>query len=320
MESASVHSTIVEIGGPLQSELQVGSVIALPIAVSCRSGCDLRGRPVTVTAPSGSTVTAELSKFDDQANKTEGDAMVTVPSEVGVYIFQIAFLKDESPLCVHEGSCTEISIVTKPHPADVVVWGITSPPIIETSFKVNLGVKCLSGCQLAGNLVEILNEEGKIVGEGRLGDKPWPGTDSLYWASVDVVAPPRESVFFWTARFASIGSTLAHEDRAARFSFRAVGHPEHKVAVRVVGKTTGLPIEGAEVWAGPFQSLTDNSGMAIIELPKGTYTVGMRKEGYGIQPVTVDVRADLAVLVEADRGPTKAVVEGPVGPHHPYRD
>ena len=171
----------------------------------------------------------------------------------------------------------------------VAVWDASSPVVMNSSFKVKVGIKCSAMCQLTGHIVEIRNEAGTTIGEGTLGETPWPGTGSLYWAKVVFAAPAAEEVPSWTVTFTAPELALSHEATSATFTFRAAKPPENRVAIKTIAKETRVQIEGVEVRLGIHEVFTDERGLATIEVPKGTYGLTIRKDGYKAQPITVEV-------------------------------
>jgi hypothetical protein len=319
MEGISVHPTTVQLSQSFPSDVAVGTDIILKIQVSCPEKCDLSGRPVSVVATNGIVRTSELVALDDRVNET-GDVTIKAPNDVGEYTWTIVFPRHEADGCVHEESSSPISFRTMPHMASIAVWDVPSPVVMNSAFTVKVGIKCSVGCQLTGHLVEIADDAGTKVGEGRLAETPWPGTESLYWTAVDLRAPASEGVIFWNPGFVVEKPALAHQAAPARFSCRTAKPPEHTVTIDVTARNTGLPVDDVEVRVGAYEGFTDHRGVATIELPGGTYDLSIRREGYRAQPLTLEVSGDVTVSIEALDAPTKALTEEPVGPEHPYRD
>jgi hypothetical protein len=322
MEPASripTHPTRVEISPPIPSDLEAGSAFSFKIGVTCASGCDLRGRSVTILASDGVVMVSELVTFVDRINGA-AECTVTAPAQTGDHAWTVLFARHEAEGCIHEESRSTISFSTTPHMTSVIVWDIPSPVVVNRPFTANVGVKCSTGCSLKGGLVEIRDEAGRTIGEGRVAGTPWPGTDSLYWTAVMLTAPSREGAYSWSARLRAAELASAHEGPAAPFSFRAAQPPEHTVRIEVTGQKTGRPIEGIEVRLGAYECFTDARGQAMVEVPRGTYRLSIRGDGYTSPPTLVDVEGDVTVQVQASTAPTKAQTEAPVGIGHPYAD
>lgn len=193
----------------------------------------------------------------------------------------------------------------------MAVWGVPSPVVAGRPFTATVGVKCAAGCRLSGMAVVVRDAAGTIVGRGRLGEAPSPGTRALYAAEVALVAPEAEGVQRRTATFAGSasggdGAEAAHAGSSSTFSFRTAGPPDRRVAVTVREQEAGAPIARAEVRVGLYRAATDAGGLAVLDVPAGEYDVWARKAGYephaGRVVVAGEVayRIDLAPAADAD--------------------
>ena len=191
---------------------------------------------------------------------------------------------------------------TKPHTTSMAVWGVPAPVVMDSLFKVQVGVKCSSTCKLTGQFVEVTEEGGSKIFEGRLGESPRHGSSGLYVAEVSLPAPDTEGVSCWSVAFAGDKLGSPHQGAFATFSFRTAKPPEHGVKVEVTERDAG-PIAGAEVFVGIYRASTDERGLADLELPKGTYELNVRKPGYETPRVIVEVVRDVSVGIEASRLP-----------------
>jgi hypothetical protein len=121
-------------------------------------------------------------------------------------------------------------------------------------------------------------------------------------------------VCFWTVRFTGADLELAHEDASVNFSFRADKPPEHRVTIKVIGEDTRAPIGHAQVGLGFYITETDEGGLANFEVPEGTHHLKIWKDGYEGPPMSVEVREDVTIQVEALRTLTEAETEEKVRP------
>src|SRR5512134_1698403 len=169
------HQTSIELSQALPSEVAVGTNVILKVRVSCPEGCDLSGRPIRVMSAGTQICTTELVTHQGVISETENFA-VKVPQQVGEHDWTILFPRHEIDGDVHEEGCLVVSFATRPHATSMAVWDVPSPVVMNRSFKVKVGVKCSSACSLAGQLIEVRDDGGTQVGEGRLGETPWPGT------------------------------------------------------------------------------------------------------------------------------------------------
>jgi hypothetical protein len=166
---------------------------------------------------------------------------------------------------------------------------------IADRFAITVGAKSSGACVLAGAKVAILDETGTKVGDGVLGDTPWPGTAALYWSEIALTAPSRHGVSYWSAMFAVDALKLPHLGSSSEFSFAVVKRPEHSLTIKVVERGGAAP--------GPYRAATDKDGSARIETPAGTYELAVWKSGFEAAPKSVEIAADLGVQVELTRLP-----------------
>ena len=197
-----------------------------------------------------------------------------------------------------------------PHPASIAVWAVPSPVAVGTRFTVMVGVKCASGCRLTGLPIVVRDAAGAIVGRGRLGETPSPGTRALYAAEVALEAPEVEGVHSRCANFAggapagemeAAGACpeAAHAAAASTFSFRTTAPPDHRVTVTVRERETESPVARAEVRLGLYRAATDARGQAVLDVPRGEYDVSVRKAGYEPHAGRVIVAGDIALRIDA---------------------
>ena len=227
------------------------------------------------------------------------DIQLRAPPQVGEAVWSILFPRCEVGGVIHEQSSLTVKSDTTPHRTSVAVWDVPSPAVIRSPFTVKVGVQCSALCQLTGQLVQVRDEAGTEVGEGRLGETPWPGTDALYEVTVALTAPDREGMFSWSVRFGATEPGLPHRESSATFTFRTARPAEHSVAVQVVQEETKDPLESADVRLGIYRARTDERGLVSLEVPKGTYEVDAWKAGFETVPQTVEVTGDVTLQVVA---------------------
>ena len=311
------HQTNLEATQSLPPEIEAGAHVALKIKVSCARGCDLRGRPVQVVASDGFAVTGELAHYDGTANQTDEIAL-RVPEEAGEYAWRVLFPEHERDSRVHQESSLPLCFKVVPHTFSMAVWDVPSPVATASSFHVKVGVRCSAACRLAGQVVEVRDETETKVAAGTLGDAPWAGTDALYWTAIELSAPATEGVSLRSVALGGAQRHLRHEGTPVTFSFRIDRAPEHAVTVKIVEKTTGTPVSDVEVRVGRYASSTDACGVATIALPKGTFEVSIRKDGFEARPFTLAVDDNLASDIEAVAGPTQAEMDEKIFDDYPW--
>ena len=193
-----------------------------------------------------------------------------------------------------------------PHEISLAVWDLESPLVVTQSSKMKVGARCSQGCALTGQEIIVSEAAQMAAGTNNLGSEPWQGTNALYWAEVDFTAPSTEGRFDWEVALTASGLELPHTTASSHFSFITVPPPEHRVTVRVVEKTTAVPIEEADVRLGMYRGRTGEAGLANVELPKGSYEVVVYKLGYQAPPRAVEVTSDVSIQIEIEHDPEPA--------------
>ena len=150
----------------------------------------------------------------------------------------------------------------------------------------------------SGKEIHIFDETGVSVAHATLGATPWEGTRALYWTDVDLVAPATEGSTSRSITFAPTELRLPHGNASARFGFETVKPPQYSVAVKVVQKDAGTPIEDAQIRLGVYFAYSDSNGVAKVAMPEGTYSLDVLKTGYEAPSRVLDVSDDVTVEVE----------------------
>jgi hypothetical protein len=169
---------------------------------------------------------------------------------------------------------------------------------MEHPFHIHVGATCSAGCNLSGREIHVCDETGASIARGRLGETPLEGTRALYWTEVELVAPAREGATSRSITFAPTEVSLPHGTASAGFGFETVKPPQHSVAVKVVDKDAGAPVEDAQVRLGVFFAYSDHKGMARIAVPQGTYSLDVLKTAYEAPSRVVEVNDNVTVEVE----------------------
>ncbi len=106
-------------------------------------------------------------------------------------------------------------------------------------------------------------------------------------------------MFSWSAQLRITKSELPHCESSTSFTFIAAEPPEHSVAVKVIQEEVRQPLEDAEVGFGIYRARTDEHGLAILEVPKGTYQLDAWKTGFKTVPQTVEVNKEVTLQIVA---------------------
>lgn len=277
-----------------------GESTSLLTKVTCVPARDLRGRTVTIRDEAGSEVVrAELTEFDGTA--TEAPPLsVTAPSALGTVAWTAELAPETAPDGPPELVSAPIRIEVAPHATHVAVWGVPTGVPAGERFPAHVGIRCASGELLTGEAFRILDHEGTELATGRVGDEPWPGTTALAYASVELPAPAPEGSYTWQVRTEASDRVTPHEAGSASFRVKVTPRPECRVRVETSDQSTGEPLEGLHVLMHPFRAVTDADGVAMLDVPKGSYTVHVSGRRYVPFHEPLDVSDDATVTAQLE--------------------
>ncbi len=304
--AATGHQPTVELAEAFPVEVEAGADIAVRARVSCPEGCDLRGGLVNIVSSEEVVLTGELGGSESAETAETVDLVLNAPAQVGERVWSITFPRQEVEGVVHEECLLTVTSTILPHATSVAVWDVPSP-VRGSRFGVRVGIKCSALCSLGGQLVEVRDEAGVKLGDGRLGDDPRPGTSALYEAEVSLVAPSQAGVFSRSVSFAPTELDLPHREASGDFTFRSLEPPEHTVTVQLVPKGIDAPMDNIEVRLGAYRAETDERGLARVEVPKGTYELSAWR--IDIEPVSTELEVTGDAMVEVDAAPRRVVDE-----------
>jgi hypothetical protein len=296
----------LELAEPVPPQVPVGADVLLQVRVA-GAARDLSGGRIEVVAGEEIVATAALIAFRDNFNETAAFA-IRAPVGVEAFSWTIRFPPQEIGGIAYEGSALPVASQTRPHRTSLAVWSVPSPVRVGDRFAVMVGAKSSGACALSGARIEIRDETGAPLGQGILGDTPWPGTDALYWTEIALAGPSREGQQCWSVAFAATDLELPHLGASADFSFTVVKPPEHRVAVAVTESEVATPVEASEIALGPYRAATDKTGVAHIEVPGGIYDLAVWKSGFEPAARTVEIAADVSVQLELIRRPKELTV------------
>ena len=301
-----LHQPAIELIGDFPPEVEAGGKVVVRVQVSCPEGCDLQGGIVNAVTSGEVFLTSPLAPSDVRDSHGTATLVLRAPARVGEWACDVTFPEQEVARVVHQRCTLRVSSTVVPHAASVAVWGVPSP-VKGTPFAVQVGVKCSAACRMGGQLVEVRDEAGTKVADGRLGPDPRAGTAALYEARVSLIAPDRAGVYSLSVQFPGTALDLPHTAASATFTFRAVEPPEHTVTVRVRPHGIDAPLKDIEVRLGPYGAWTDERGLAKVGVPKGEYELSAWR--IDIEPVSTRVVVAGDDTVEVDATPRRVVDE-----------
>lgn len=287
----------------------------LAVVVETDSGCDLTGVPYLIEDEAGAVVaggalpairrlTRDSEEYDPRHGPVDLRDSVAIaipaPARIGSFDWTLTLPASVVGGIPHQPASLAFRFSTGEHSISLAVWDNPSPVAIGTPFSLKVGAKCSAGCCLTGEAIEVIDADGRVAGVGTLGDAVWPGTTSLYWASIEIAGPAGEGARRWSVGATSLPHGLPHGRPApVTFSCVATRPAEHEVSIAVVEEESGNPVPLAQIRVGPFRAVTDAAGAVVLKLPSGDFTLRVFKENYDAPQKSLTINDDLAVLVSA---------------------
>jgi hypothetical protein len=267
------------------------------VRAACPHGCDLTGQGVSIRDRDDTELACgEFEALEDEAFETT--LALRAPLKVGEHIWKAALPALEKDSVRHVEDATAFSFTAMAHATSVNVWGL--PPAISAGerFSFKIGIKCSSGCNLAGRALSIADHNGARVASAKLSDDVWPGTSALYFAEVEARAPRMPGDFTWEVTISASDQGVPHAAGSCGFAIKIVDPPDHEVTVQAFDRATQTPINGAHVLLYPYRALTDERGVAKVKVAKGRYTLFVSGFNYIGHERIIDVVSDVTARAE----------------------
>jgi hypothetical protein len=290
------HSTTIEIIEPAPAEVAAGTAVTLKFRARCPSGCDLTGMPIKIVATHGALESAFTAESGRQGL---AEIQLEMPRRVGEHIWTLTCGPREVADIRHDEAVVPIKTVVIPQATSIAVWSIPSPVVTGSRFAVEIGAKSSAGVALVGQYIDVRDESGAVVARGCLGKAAYPGTGALYWTPVELVAPEREGLSTWSVVFEPKELDLPHERASTTFSVSVVRPPEHRLSIKVIDQRTSAPIPDVQVRLGAYRAVTGPEGLAVVEMPEGTYELHIWKIGHQARIRSVQLDKSMLIEVEA---------------------
>jgi hypothetical protein len=287
------------------SEVDAGA--DLNVKLSCVPAEDLRGRTLSIKDENGALVEGiDAPQADAQPNDVL-ELLVKAPIRPGPYTWLATSPANAEGGNSSEEIATSFSFTVKPHATRLVVWGVPSAVETGQKFGIKVGVKCACECGPDDWAIEIRDHDTKTLATARPSGEPWPGTDALYTAELELTAPDAEGLHQWEARFPAT-ALGTHSDCTASFGVRVVTAAECRLTVVAVDMESKAPVSGAKVVVHPYRTSTDERGVAELNVPKGKFRLFVSGRNY--LPFRSDGEATEEVTIRAelvpDVGPSDA--------------
>ena len=169
----------------------------------------------------------------------------------------------------------------------LAVWDVPRPAVAGQNFSIRIGAKSSSG-GAPGGRIEVCDATGTPVASGVLGDAPLPGTEALYWTTLEIAAPRDREVADYTVR-------LVPETPGAvptRFSVAVAAKPAYTLTVTVTERDTREALDGVEIRIGPFQARTAKDGRAELRVSRGDFQLQLWRTAHIAEPHPIRVGRD----------------------------
>jgi len=274
------------------SPVPAGTTFSLKAIVATSLPLDLTGRPVAVLDAAGEERGQLVLEARDGGVYESAEAYFEAPLELGEQRWtarlEVSGEREEEPPALRLEEPVVFTVVA--HKTSVSF--IKTPPVatIGGTAQAVLGVKCLCGCGLAGLRLAVRNEETGEALSATLGPDPWPGTQGVYYAALDLPAGSAPTIATWVASVELEGLAAPHEGPTATVKLRCEPAPEHTLRVEVTDQKKGTPVKGATVMVHPFRARTDENGVALLGVPSGEHALYV--SGYQYFPFRDTVRVD----------------------------
>jgi hypothetical protein len=266
--------------------------------VCCPQVCNLTGQIVSIRDLSDTEVAnAELTEFDGQSYIARAFAL-RAPHEPGKHSYRVVLPAAEVNGVCHEETSIVFLFATKAHAASLNVWGLPSAVAAGERFRFKVGIKCSAGCKLSGRRLSIFDREGDEVAAATLSGNIWPGTDALYFAEMEVQAPPAPGDYQWQVRAPEWNASGPHAAGSFTFGVNVVRAPDHEVTVEAFDSETQSPIKGVHVLLHPYRAYTDETGIASVKVAAGSYKLFISGFNYIAYHKVIDVAGDVIIRAE----------------------
>ncbi len=300
----AISSVIVEVS---PSEVDAAAELTLKARVSCSPALDLQGQALLIKDHDGALVgSAKVIRFGGGIYET-GETALKAPAEVGTYWWSVVCPARATDDLSYKEVAERFSITVKPHATRIVVWDVPSTVASGETFRFKVGIKCTSGCPQQGREFTVFDEDQQQVAAGRLDGNVWPGSTALYFAEVEGVAPGKQGLHNWEVEAPAskmhvpiADVAIAHEGLSSTFAVRFVSPPDSIVRVQVTDKESRTPLEGATVTAFPYRAVTDEAGVAVLNVVRGQYRLQVSQSKYVAFGSSIEVTGETTANAELE--------------------
>ena len=250
------------------SEVDAGADLTVKIKVTSPDDFDLVGQRVSIRgADHNELASAELTETDEAIFVAE--ISLKAPLAIGEQTWLAVLPEIEDDDTIFDEIAASFSFVVRAHIAWVQVWGMPSAIPAGERFRMKVGVKCTSACNLAGRTVAVFDQGGAEAATGLLREAPSPGTTALYFTEIEATAPVSVGSHEWRATTPASSSGLPHAAGELTFAIKVVDAPDYEITIETFDQDQGTPIKGLHVMLYPYSALTGEDGIARIKVAQG---------------------------------------------------
>lgn len=286
------------------SDVDAGAALTVTIKVTSSDDFDLVGQRVSILdADYYELASAELKKTDDAVFAAE--ISLRAPLAIGEHTWRAVLPDVEDDDTTFDEMAASFSFVVGAHIARVQVWDIPSAIPAGERFRMKVGVKCTSACNLAGRTVTVFDQGGAKAATGLLRDAPLPGTTALYFAETEATAPALVGSHEWRATTPASESGLPHAAGELTFTIKVVGAPDYEITIEAFDQDKGTPIKGIHIMLYPHRALTGEDGIARIKVAQGSYKLYISGLKYIPYEDIIDATGDVTLRALLSLEPKK---------------
>ena len=278
--------------------------MTVKIKVTSPDDFDLVGQRVSIRGADHSELaSAELTETDDAVFAAE--ISLKAPLAIGEQTWRAVLPDVEDDDTIFDEIAASFSFVVRAHIARVQVWGMPSAIPAGERFRMKVGVKCTSACNLAGRIVAVFDQGGAEAATGLLREAPSPGTTALYFTEIEATAPASVGSHEWRATTPASASGLPHAAGELTFAIKVVDVPDYEITIEAFDQDKGTPIKGLHVMLYPYSALTGEDGIARIKVAQGSYKLYISGLKYIPYEDIIDATGDVTLRARLSLEPKK---------------
>ncbi len=317
MKDTASFPLVLDLVSP-PTQVDADCLFTLAVALECDAPCDLSS--VTYELHSGENLIGQgvlgpILRFDPDSpdydprngpveKRDQIFLSARAPKALGHFEWHIVIPAQSVGDIAIEATQIDFAATTSIHQTSLAVWDVPAPVQPGQKMRISIGAKCSAGCDLGGLSMRILNQ-GAGVATGTL-SALHPQMEGLWCGEVELDAPITLGLAEFDVSFAPGDPRgLPHSAAQASFSTIVDAPPDHDVAVAIVDRETGAPVEEAHIRLGLQRVSTDMTGRVIIPAPRGEHRLFVWKAGFEIPEQMILVDQDLNITVQAKALPVK---------------